>query len=142
MNSREAARHLKSLVLKPGWRLEVEPQGPNYVYVNVIFPARNTSNPPDYNEPVPTAGGPSGTFESGPRPIYVADCQSFDQVQAKLLNLILNVECHEWREYMRQPSRSPYAQNGYEARFHPHRRDSHLRFKDNARLVGLQEAMR
>jgi hypothetical protein len=138
MTGTEAARYLNRLVLRPGWRLVAKASyDPDYVRVVLLnYGVRDSDSPPNYDQFVEgeRVWTPMNSYN-----IYVRDCNE-SKLQAKLLNAILNLELHEWREFLREPSSAPGSRHGWKALFHSHRNDGNMRMAQYADDIGLKEA--
>lgn len=111
MEAHEASKLINSLGLKPGWTVKARPWSERHessVLMEFNFPAADSSYPPEYKIDIP--GGVVVT-----KAIMVGDCKTWDEVLRKVLTCVLDIEAHEWREFLRLG-----AEHDHHAPFHPH----------------------
>lgn len=112
----EAVHLINTVVYKPEWTFDAEPFTKRFqdgVKVHVNYEARNSDRDkaPEYADMIP--GGARADFT-----IQVSDCSTPDDVMRKLLvEVILPIEEHEAREFLRYPG-------SLVAPFHPHNYDT------------------
>lgn len=108
----QAVTLINSVIYKPEWRIEAESYTKRFqdgIKVHVNYDARNSNRDqaPAYNQWI--EGGARADFM-----IQVTDCRTPEDVMRKLLtDVILPVEEHEAREFLRFPG-------SLDAPFHPH----------------------
>ena len=116
MNADTASALINSLIYRPEWTFEAEPATNRFedaVKVKVTYQARNSDRDqaPDYSEWIP--GGARASYV-----LMVGPCDGPDDVCRKLIKeVILPIELHEAREYLRYP-------DTLVAPFHPHNHDT------------------
>lgn len=119
MSAAQAADVINGVVYKPGWLIQATPWTERHqdaVKVHFEYPAYNSSQPPYFPEAI-TARADFG--------LLAGDCPDSTVLLAKLLGLILMVEEHEAREFLRIGP-------DHDAPFHPHRRDGIARWASGA----------
>lgn len=110
MDAKEAVALINSLGWKPGWKVTAttwQERHQSSIVLDVTFPAADSSFPPDY------AAGPVPIH--GRYALMVGDCRTWDELLRKVLTLMVEIETHEWREFLRLGP-----EHDYYAPFHPH----------------------
>lgn len=117
MDTQQAVTMINTILYKPGWRFEASDHTNRFegtVNVTITYPAFDSGSasiPEAWREGYSTRIAPDGARASFS--IVVGDTDRVG-VQRRLLNVIMDIEEHEAREFLRDPSSG-------EALFHPHR---------------------
>jgi hypothetical protein len=108
MNAADAAELINSVVYKPEWTIQATPwieRHQDAVKIHFEYPAFNSSEPPEF----PTKITARADFA-----ILAGECPDPNTLLAKLAGILMMIEEHEMREFLRVGS-------AYDAPFHPHR---------------------
>lgn len=121
METTEAIERIEGTILKPGWRIEAEDHSKRFegtVKLTVHYPAANSNreNAPDYTEQILPDTHASFALQVG----LIADGI---ELYRRLIDVMVNIETHEWREFLRDP-------RTLDAPFHPHRIEGMTRWGD------------
>lgn len=111
MSAADAADVINGLIYKPGWLIQATPWTERHqdaIKIHFEYPAFNSSEPPYF----PTAITARADFA-----ILAGDCPDPTILLAKLAGLLLTIEEHEMREFLR------LGRGDHEALFHPHTTD-------------------
>lgn len=111
MEPKEAVDLINSMGFKPGWTVGArtwQERHQSSIILTVNFPAPDSSFPPEYK--IPVEGGVHGEYA-----LLVGDCRTWDDLMRKVLTLMIEIETHEWREFLRLG-----AEHDHYAPFHPH----------------------
>jgi hypothetical protein len=127
MDVREACALVNEagMLVRPGYSIEAEPYTQRFqsgVMLHIRFDAFDSSTIVDgvYTDEICVRSD---------RVILVGDCPGPFAVLAKVLNAVLDIEEHEWREFLRLGPDSDYM-----APFHPHTDDGMHRWAHIGRL--------
>lgn len=113
-----------SLVYKPGWSFTATDHTARFessIKVRIEYPALNSNRnqAPEYATEIPT------TYAE--YPVLVDDLDDI-QLYRIMVDIIVQIECHEAREFLRVAPT-------YWAPFHPHRADGMRRWRDSSGIT-------
>lgn len=114
---KEACDLVNSLLIKPGWKVTAQPWQQRHessIRLHVEFEAQDTSYPPDY---------PHHMTVVGDYALMTGDCRDGYDVLRKVLGIILSIEEHEWREWLKLGE-----EHDYRPPFHPHTDEGMIRW--------------
>lgn len=119
MNVATAQQLIAAAIYKPGWRIWAEDHSNRFedcICLNFEYPARsaNREEAPDY---------PTEIMAKARFPMMVGDVADAIELYRQVLLVIINIEAHEAREFLRL---GPTMW----APFHPHRKDGMKRWGD------------
>jgi hypothetical protein len=109
MDSREACRQINTMALRPGWTATAMPYSDKEVLVDFGLDTHNSN---ENEAPYYPFKFTRGDYKR----IDVRDVSSRNELAAQVIAKIMEIEYHEWAEFLRYPDGRRWV-----APFHPHR---------------------